>query len=180
MTTNEPPGPPAQASDDDAARRPPSGPRPPLSLRSLLSVAAIGCVTTVVAYLISGGSIPIFVAVMVGLGVLPGSVPERGSGTLARTRPADGGYDPYGPTFGATTIERPAEGTSRCTGPVGAIDKRGTGCPPFSSVPPQYSKSPASWFGAAAGWMSRVATPWDAGMVVPVPERRTQPCPRRS
>jgi hypothetical protein len=69
MTTTEPPGPPAQASDDDAARRPPSGPRPPLSFRSLLSVAAIGGVTTVVAYLISGGSIPIFVAVIVGLGI---------------------------------------------------------------------------------------------------------------
>jgi hypothetical protein len=38
--------------------------------RTLLTVAAVGGATTVGAYALSGGSIPIFVAVMVAIGIV--------------------------------------------------------------------------------------------------------------
>jgi len=59
-----------QAPDDrdGDATATPTPVRP--SLRTLLQVAVVGAVTTGGAYAISGGSIPIFVGVMVGFGVL--------------------------------------------------------------------------------------------------------------
>lgn len=70
MTPDNRPRRPGQTPNDDAPQTGTSPPRPQLSLRTVLAVAAIGGLTTTIAYFISGGSIPIFVAVMVGLGII--------------------------------------------------------------------------------------------------------------
>jgi hypothetical protein len=42
----------------------------PMQVRTLFAVAIVGGITTGGAYVISGGSIPLFVGVMVGVGLL--------------------------------------------------------------------------------------------------------------
>ncbi len=69
MTPDKEPRRPAQTPDDDAPQAWRSDLRPQLSVSTVLAVAAIGALTTTIAYFVSGGSIPIFVAVMVGLGI---------------------------------------------------------------------------------------------------------------